>query len=844
MFPVFARTSFRQVMRFLMVPLVLVSLMAESALADVTIAPDSPAVGFCAPFGFGSTVEPGNPGNDSSTRPWAPYAIYVYRNVPAFSAEANDFFAFDLGAANDIGVYVEIALAHGPDAPLDNIFERNLEAFTVIASNRTGGQLGNATVGDYELTYAMNRAFDFDGGTLLIRVGMPSVSYQADDTCTPNLVWGGIGDSSGYFYRRIIRATNPDYPYGTTVFSDTSGIPAFRVITGNSTDLSVSLSGTTQALLGESLQYDADYFNASQVDSTQTELVISLPPNINFDNATPGAANCQDVSAPGGTTITCALGVVPAGDGGTVTIDATASSINSGTGDVDATIDSAEPDSNEADNSDSLRVAIDEFEFEIEDSRFDHFDRAIPFTATVVGEMQTHSIIYRNLSTVDQGITFISPPAAPFTLRDPNNCESQTIANECEFFIDFMPQAVGSFADNVIFNAYPIASSALASVDVELSGRGVNSIADLAMSKTTTINSVTPGASGSDLVTWRLEVTNNGPATAEVVVTDVLPNGVTVIPGMKPSAYDDTTGIWDVGSVAEGGVRVLNIPTMVAPGVPDCLENTATAGFAAGQTVSDDIDGNDSASASIGTPGCADLIVTTALSDDIDRDLVTATLEIRVTNAGPTPATGVELVATNAAAGALSFDPNCPLASSNAGGAQCSYNAPDLLLGNIAPGDTATTRLTVFLDSGANDQNVSYDYTVTANETDPDPLTNRANGGFPIVAISDSVFPGSSFCFIATAAYGSYMQPEVALLREFRDSYLLTHAPGRAFVEWYYATSPPYADMIAANDQLRWVARLLLTPMVYSIKYPVPALLMLLSIMALATRRRWVSARR
>ena len=69
-------------------------------------------------------------------------------------------------------------------------------------------------------------------------------------------------------------------------------------------------------------------------------------------------------------------------------------------------------------------------------------------------------------------------------------------------------------------------------------------------------------------------------------------------------------------------------------------------------------------------------------------------------------------------------------------------------------------------------------------------------------------------------AYGSYLDPQVAVLRNFRDRYLLTNAPGRAFVAAYYAYSPPVAAAIADSETLRFVVRLVLTPLVFAIAYP------------------------
>ena len=228
--------------------------------------------------------------------------------------------------------------------------------------------------------------------------------------------------------------------------------------------------------------------------------------------------------------------------------------------------------------------------------------------------------------------------------------------------------------------------------------------ADLAVVKV--VSNPTPKF--GDVITWTIVVINHGPDRAvDVVVRDVLPNGLVYVSDDSNGAYDVAGGVWTIGTLQNGESIVLNILSLVN------ITNASITNVAVVDSdTHDPNETNNEDNDTITVDSYADLVIVKIVNPHYPKMNDVVTWTITVTNNGPD--TAVNAFVRDVLPAGLEFIES-----------DGNYTNNVWYIGDMANGDVAVLNIRArILVTDAVITNVAN---VTSDTPDPDLTNNEDN---------------------------------------------------------------------------------------------------------------------
>jgi len=361
-------------------------------------------------------------------------------------------------------------------------------------------------------------------------------------------------------------------------------------------DLAVTkVAGAAEPLAGSSLTYTVTVTNNGGYDANDVTLVDTLPDGVTYLG---DDAGCDSGSLP---TLTCDLGKVTDGASKSVviTVDLPASLADGAQLSNSATASADNPpDPNASDNTDAVTVTVRRQA----DLRI---NKSVTPNPVAAGQQVVFSLQIDNLGPSEAGLVTVVDelPSDVTYVADSGGCDTSdlpTISCDLGALVANGFDALQITADVNPGAAGTVANTASVTGDVPDGSPNNNSstvllqvipasAADLSLKKSAKV----PNPYAGDVVRFHLEVKNNGPADANgVVVTDMLPDGLSLVDSSVACSVDSGTGYLQCALDAPllaGGTRTISIDARVGADQPEgtALVNRAEVG-------SDTIDTNSS----------------------------------------------------------------------------------------------------------------------------------------------------------------------------------------------------------------------------------------------------------
>lgn len=485
--------------------------------------------------------------NNSATEPTLIVPVVDVRIEKMDSADpvdAGGAFAYTLSVTND-GPSIATGVVVTDSLPSDVTF--------------TSGSASQGTVSE-------------SSGTVTVNLG--TLASGASATITFNV---DVADAaSGTLTNTVSVATNEtDTNLANNVDSEATGVTPL-------VDLAVTKSDSVDPVnAGGSFAYTLTVTNNGPSTATGVTLTDVLPSGVTFDS---GSASQGTVSESGGV-VTASLASLASGASATVTLNVNVLDATTGTVTNTASVTGVETDTDTTNNSASELTTV----IPVVDVLVTKSDTEDPVNA---GGTLVYTMFIRNngpstatgvvvTDMLPAGVAFNSASASQGTVTESGGTVTVnvgTLASGAEVTVtlnaDVADSTTGTLTNTVTVSANETETDESNNSDSETTT--INPIVDLAITKSDNADPVTAG----EALTYTLNVTNNGPSAATgVVVSDLLPSGVTFTSGSASQgtvSENNGTVTVSLGSLASGASATVTLNVAVSINASGILTNTAS----------------------------------------------------------------------------------------------------------------------------------------------------------------------------------------------------------------------------------------------------------------------------
>ncbi|WP_429725827.1 gliding motility-associated C-terminal domain-containing protein [Aquimarina litoralis] len=617
----------------------------------------------------------------------------------------NDTTADDLSEDIIVNNEVDLVVAKIVDNPTPD--EGSNVTYTITVTNNGPAQATNVVLTDV-LPAGVTYVSDTGAGAYVNGTGIWTIGIiNSGSNATIDIVASVDVGTSGDTITNTVTSVTLDQVDNNTTADD----PSEDIVVNNEVDLVVAkIVDNPTPDEGSNVTYTITVTNNGPAQATNVVLTDVLPAGVTYVSDTGAGAYVN------GTGI-WTIGIINSGSNATIDIVA---SVDAGTsGDTitntvtSVTLDQVDNDTTADDPSEDIVVnnEVDLVVAKIVDNATPDEGSNVTYTITVTnnGPAQATNVVLTDV--LPAGVTYVSDTGAGAYVSGTGLWTIGTINSGANATIDIVASVDAGTSGDTITNT--VTSVTLDQVDNDTTADDpsediiVNNEVDLVVAKI--VDNATPDE-GSN-VTYTITVTNNGPAQAtNVILTDVLPAGVTYVSDTGAGAYVSGTGLWTIGTINSGANATIDIVASVDAGTSgDTITNTVT------DVTLDQVDNDttaDDPSEDIIVNNEVDLVIAKTVDDGTPDEGDTINYTISVTNNGPATATNVSL--TDVLPAGVTFASSTPAADYNAA-------VGVWTIGDLLDGDIATLTLTATVDAGTSGDTITNTVTsVTLDQVDND----------------------------------------------------------------------------------------------------------------------------